>query len=61
MNEHGMWPGAQALRSCAAEEFAEQLPRLWELVEIDLKALEKTLDEAGIPPTPGRLPEWKEK
>lgn len=56
-----MWPGAQALRSCAAEEFAEQLPRLWELVEIDLKALEKTLDEAGIPPTPGRLPEWKEK
>jgi hypothetical protein len=45
----------------AAEEFAEQLPRLRKLVEVDLKALEKTLDEAGIPWTPGRLPEWKEK
>ncbi|HMF11048.1 MAG TPA: hypothetical protein VKE94_02045, partial [Gemmataceae bacterium] len=45
----------------AAEEFPEQLARLRKLVEVDLKDLEKALDEAGIPPTPGRLPEWKEK
>jgi photosystem II stability/assembly factor-like uncharacterized protein len=45
----------------AVEEFAEQLPRLRKLVEVDLKELDKTLDEAGIPWTPGRLPEWKEK
>ncbi len=45
----------------AAEEFAEQLPRLRKLVEVDLKALEKALDEAGVPHTPGRLPVWERK
>jgi hypothetical protein len=29
-------------------------------MEVDLKKLEKALDVAGAPWTPGRLPEWKE-
>lgn len=45
----------------AGEEFAEQLARLRNLVEVELKELEKALNEAGAPHTPGRLPEWKEK
>ncbi len=45
----------------AAEEFAEQLPRLRKLVEVDLKALEKALDAAGVPHTPGRLPAWEKR
>jgi hypothetical protein len=29
--------------------------------EVGLSGLEKVLDEAEAPATPGRLPEWKEK
>jgi len=29
-------------------------------MDVDLKQLEKALDAAGAPWTPGRLPEWKE-
>jgi photosystem II stability/assembly factor-like uncharacterized protein len=45
----------------ASEEFAQELAKLRTLIEVDLKSLEKTLDAAGAPWTPGRLPEWKEK
>jgi photosystem II stability/assembly factor-like uncharacterized protein len=45
----------------AAAEFAEQLGRLRTLVEVDLAKLEKDMDAAGAPWTPGRVPEWSEK
>src|SRR5262249_51984804 len=45
----------------AGEEFAQELTKLRTLIDVDLKALEKALDTAGAPWTPGRLPEWQEK
>jgi hypothetical protein len=45
----------------ASEEFGEQLGKLRKLIQVDLKGLEKVLDEAGAPFTPGRLPDWKDK
>jgi hypothetical protein len=44
----------------ASEEFGEELAKLRKLIDVDLKALEKVLDEVGAPFTPGRLPDWKE-
>jgi photosystem II stability/assembly factor-like uncharacterized protein len=43
----------------ASEELAAEIPKLRRLVETDIRALEKQLDAAGAPPTPGRLPDWK--
>jgi hypothetical protein len=34
-------------------------PARRKLLETDIRAIEKQLDAAGAPPTPGRLPEWK--
>jgi len=45
----------------AAAEFGEQLAKLRMLVEVDLVKLEKDMEAAGAPWTPGRVPEWKEK
>jgi hypothetical protein len=45
----------------AAAEFAEQLSKLHTLVEVDLSRLEKDMEAAGAPWTPGRVPEWSEK
>ena len=45
----------------AAAEFAEQLAKLRTLVEVDLRKLEKDMEAAGAPWTPGRVPEWAEK
>ena len=45
----------------AAGEFAEQLAKLRTLVEVDLNTLEKDVEAAGAPWTPGRVPEWSEK
>jgi hypothetical protein len=45
----------------AAAEFGEQLSKLRTLVEIDLTKLEKDMEAAGAPWTPGRVPEWSEK
>ncbi len=45
----------------AAAEFAEQLSKLRTLVEVDLSKLEKDMEAAGAPWTPGRVPEWSEK
>jgi photosystem II stability/assembly factor-like uncharacterized protein len=44
----------------AASEFAAELPKLRALVETDLVKLEKALEAAGAPWTPGRIPEWKD-
>ncbi len=43
----------------AAEEFAAALARLRQLVDADLPALEKALEQADAPHTPGRLPVWR--
>jgi hypothetical protein len=45
----------------ASDEFAGELEKLRNLMNVDLKELEKALDLAGAPYTPGRLPEWKNK
>ena len=45
----------------AAGEFADQLTRLRALVDVDLAQLEKDMEAAGAPWTPGRVPEWVEK
>ena len=45
----------------AAAEFAEELAKLRTLVEVDLAKLEKDMEAAGAPWTPGRVPEWTEK
>jgi hypothetical protein len=45
----------------ASDALAAEIPKLRKLMETDIKALEKQLDAAGAPPTPGRLPEWKGK
>jgi photosystem II stability/assembly factor-like uncharacterized protein len=45
----------------AAAEFAEQLGKLRALVEVDLSKLEKDMEAAGAPWTPGRVPGWSEK
>ncbi len=42
-----------------SDELAVQIPKLKKLIETDIKSLEKQLDAAGAPPTPGRLPDWK--
>jgi hypothetical protein len=45
----------------AAGEFGDQLSKLHRLVEVDLNKLEKDMETAGAPWTPGRIPEWSEK
>jgi len=43
----------------AGEEFEPQLTKLKQLMEVDLKSLEKAMEEIGAPWTPGRIPNWK--
>ena len=45
----------------AAQQFADQLAKLHQLVDVDLKNLEKAMEAAGAPWTPGRVPEWKQE
>ena len=44
--------------SIATAEFADALAKLRTLVTTDFPELEKQLDAAGVPHTPGRVPEW---
>jgi len=44
----------------ASDEFAQQLAKLRNLIQVDLAKLEKDMEAAGAPWTPGRLPEWQE-
>jgi len=46
--------------SAAAKEFDQVLSRLRALIEGDLVRLEKAMEAAGAPWTPGRIPEWKD-
>jgi len=43
----------------AGEEFSLILSELKQLAETDLVNLEKAMEQAGAPWTPGRIPEWK--
>jgi hypothetical protein len=45
--------------SCGAQDFETALAQLRQLIEVDLARLEKQLEAAGAPWTPGRVPEWK--
>ncbi len=45
----------------AAQEFEAVLVQLHQLIEVDLAKLEKQLEAAGAPWTPGRIPEWKDQ
>jgi photosystem II stability/assembly factor-like uncharacterized protein len=45
----------------ASRDFGITLGRLRTLITVDLHELEKALNAAEAPWTPGRLPEWKEK
>jgi hypothetical protein len=43
----------------AAQEFEGVLAQLRQLIDVDLDKLEKQLEAAGAPWTPGRVPEWR--
>jgi hypothetical protein len=45
--------------NAAATDFEATLNQLRQLIEVDLARLEKQLEAAGAPWTPGRIPEWK--
>ena len=45
----------------AADEFGQQLGNLHSLIQVDLAKLEKDMEAAGAPWTPGRVPEWQPK
>ena len=46
--------------AAAAQEFEQALGQLRALIENDLAKLEKAMEAAGAPWTPGRIPEWKD-
>jgi photosystem II stability/assembly factor-like uncharacterized protein len=45
----------------ASKELARELGKLRTIVTVELRDLERALDAAGVPWTPGRLPEWKDR
>ncbi len=45
----------------AAQEFTGVLAHLHTLVETDVRSLEKDMESAGAPWTPGRIPTWNEQ
>jgi len=47
--------------TAAAQDFDSVLVQLRQLIEVDLTRLEKQLEAAGAPWTPGRIPEWKDQ
>lgn len=47
--------------AAAAQDFEQALAQLRQLIEGDLARLEKQMEAAGAPWTPGRIPEWKEQ
>jgi hypothetical protein len=45
----------------ASNELEIELGKLRMLIEKDLMNLEKAMEAAGAPWTPGRIPEWRER
>jgi hypothetical protein len=50
---------AQEQYQIASDRLAAEIQKLRRLLEQDIRGLEKQLDAAGAPPTPGRLPDWR--
>ena len=48
----------QANYRIVTEELPPILERFRQIGTVDLKALEDAMDKAGIPYTPGRIPQW---
>jgi photosystem II stability/assembly factor-like uncharacterized protein len=44
----------------AAEEFTQQLAKLHTLIDAGVAKLEKDMEAAGVPWTPGRVPNWQQ-
>ena len=44
----------------ASEEFSQQLAKLHTLIDVDLTKLERDMEAAGVPWTPGRVPSWQQ-
>ena len=51
----------QAQYTAATQDFEGVLVQLRQLIEVDLARLEKQLEAAGAPWTPGRIPEWRDQ
>jgi hypothetical protein len=51
----GSWVDGYAV---AARELQREVEKLRVILDVDLKALDKTFDAAGAPATPGRLPSF---
>jgi photosystem II stability/assembly factor-like uncharacterized protein len=47
--------------AAAAQDFEAVLAQLRQLIEVDVARLEKQLEAAGAPWTPGRIPEWRDQ
>lgn len=47
--------------AAAARDFEGVLGQLRQLIEVDVTRLEKQLEAAGAPWTPGRIPEWRDQ
>jgi hypothetical protein len=47
--------------TAAAQDFEQALAQLRQLIEGDLARLEKQMEAAGAPWTPGRIPDWKDQ
>jgi hypothetical protein len=47
--------------TAAAQDFEAVLTQLRQLIEVDVSRLEKQLEAAGAPWTPGRIPEWRDR
>jgi photosystem II stability/assembly factor-like uncharacterized protein len=45
----------------AAQEFEVELKKLRSLVDVDVAKLEKSMESAGAPWTPGRVPVWQDR
>jgi photosystem II stability/assembly factor-like uncharacterized protein len=43
----------------ASQDFETALAQLRQLIEVDLRELERKMEAAGAPWTPGRVPDWK--
>jgi photosystem II stability/assembly factor-like uncharacterized protein len=43
----------------AVDEFSQELAKLHTLIDVDLAKLEKDMEAAGAPWTPGRVPNWQ--
>ncbi len=59
-NTYGVTQTQREQLAIAEKEFIVELPRIRDLLEVDMRLFEQKLEEAGIPWTPGRpIPDYK--